>query len=107
MDVYYPLILVALSLLLFAAIITISILLARRPAPVSVATLEGIVYQLKFMMLATDASDRNLVYQIYKALYNSGVPVDYMSSPCPPLYKKGVSSAIASSAGAGCLRGEG
>jgi hypothetical protein len=55
----------------------------KRIKPISKTSLEGIIYQIRYLINEKNASDRTLVYRLSKILSDYGIPTECISTPPP------------------------
>ncbi|GAA6403919.1 hypothetical protein K020075H21_32580 [Bacteroides ovatus] len=60
----------------------------KRIKPISKASLEGIVYQIRYLTGEKNVTDEALVWHLQRILSEKGIPVDYIPSPKPWEWKK-------------------
>lgn len=60
----------------------------KRIKPISKASLEGIVYQIRYLTDEKNVTDEALVWHLQRILSEKGIPVDYIPSPKPWEWKK-------------------
>lgn len=55
----------------------------KRLKPISKTSLEGIVYQIRYLINDKCVSDQALAWHLQKILSDKGIPVDNVPSPKP------------------------
>lgn len=60
----------------------------KRIKPISKASLEGIVCQIRYLTGEKNVTDEALVWHLQRILSEKGIPVDYIPSPKPWEWKK-------------------
>lgn len=55
----------------------------KRIKPISKSSLEGIVYQIRYLTTEKNVSDEALVWHLQRILSEKGIPVEYVPSPKP------------------------
>ena len=60
----------------------------KRLKPISKTSLEGIVYQIRYLINDKCVSDQALAWHLQKILSDKGIPVDNVPSPKPWEWKK-------------------
>ena len=55
----------------------------KRLKPISKTSLEGIVYQIRYLINEKHVSDDALAWHLKNMLSDKGIPVDYVPSPKP------------------------
>lgn len=60
----------------------------RKRKPISKNTLEGIIYQLRYLINEHNVSDRVLVYRLSNILEDNGIPTEFIGAPPPWLKSK-------------------
>lgn len=60
----------------------------RKIKPISRSSLEGIVYQIRYLTDEKNVTDEALVWHLQKILSEKGIPVDYIPPPKPWEWKK-------------------
>ncbi len=60
----------------------------KRIKPISKSSLEGIVYQIRYLTNEKNVTDEALVWHLQRILSEKGIPVDYVPSPKPWEWKK-------------------
>lgn len=57
----------------------------KKIKPISKTSLEGMIYQIRYLVNEKNASDRTLVYRLSKILSDHGILTEYISIPPPDL----------------------
>lgn len=60
----------------------------KRIKSISKSSLEGMVYQIRYLTNEKNVSDEALVWHLQRILSEKGIPVDYVPSPKPWEWKK-------------------
>lgn len=60
----------------------------KRIKPISKSSLEGMVYQIRYLTTEKNVSDEALVWHLQRILSEKGLFVDYAASPKPWEWKK-------------------
>lgn len=60
----------------------------KRINPISKSSLEGIVYQIRYLTNEKNVTNEALVWHLQRILSEKGIPVDYVPSPKPWEWKK-------------------
>ncbi len=55
----------------------------KRMKPLSKTAIEGIVYQIRYLVNDKNVSDKVLAWHLQKILSDKGIPVDDIESPKP------------------------
>lgn len=62
----------------------------KRIKPISKTSLEGIVYQIRYLVNDKNCSDQALAWHLQKILSDKGIPVDIIPAPKPWEWEKKV-----------------
>lgn len=60
----------------------------KRIKTISKSSLEGMVYQIRYLTNEKNVTDEALVWHLQRILSEKGIPVDYVPSPKPWEWKK-------------------
>lgn len=55
----------------------------KKSKPISEASIEGMVYQIRYLTNEKKVSDKALVWHLQKILSDKGIPVDSVETPKP------------------------
>lgn len=59
----------------------------KRIKPISKTAMEGMIYQIRYLINEKNISDRTLVHRLSNILSDQGIPTEYIPTP-PPDYIK-------------------
>lgn len=60
----------------------------KKLKPISKVSIEGMVYQIRYLINEKNASDNTLIYHLSNILSDYGIPTEFIPAP-PPDYLKG------------------